>query len=143
MVAATDATVEADRNATVASSGISGSDSEVDPDSPTALFGDAAPDDVQKSEPVSVTDDDSSSFASTSSNEQTFSEGDFSTSTRQDEPSFDESFSNDEISDSPGEIKDGELFDDTASTAAGDSSGGDEGGPGLLQTLWDFFTDED
>jgi len=142
-VAATDAAMEADRNATVATSGMSTSSSDVDADSPTALFGDAAPD---KPESASTTTDDASSFA-TESTQPTYTDDDFSTSMQQDEQSFDDSSttaSDDFSSGGDESLKDGELFDDT--TSSGDATSpadGDGEGGGLLQTLWDFFTSDD
>jgi len=148
MVAATDAAVEADRNATVASSGMMGGDSAeaVDPESPSALFGDAAADDVGKS---TATDADASSFT-TESMEPSFPDDDSTFASSQDsqfesdfssqEPQFDDNdFANDDF-------QDGELFDDTASSAASTAGTGEEGGDaggGFFQSLWDFFTDDE
>jgi uncharacterized protein (AIM24 family) len=151
-VAATDAAVEADRNATVASSGLSSDNSNsVDSDSPSALFGDAAPNDVTKPDASATTGTDESSLAtdsteptlssedsfSSQSTQPTFSSDDSFASQQSSEPSFDDEFSKDEFSE--GDFEDGEIFDDTASSAAEGATG--QEGQSLFRTLWDFFTD--
>jgi uncharacterized protein (TIGR00266 family) len=138
-VAATDAAVAADRQATVASSGL-GSDA-VDGDSPSALFGDAAAQDATSTTPEAVMTDDSS-FGS-SSTEPSFTDEDFASTTQGesgfDEASFEDEFSND------ASFNDGELFDDTTSSESMSMGQGteEEGGSGLLQTLWDLFMNDD
>ena len=130
-VAATDAAIEADRQATVATSGVMGSDS-VDADSPEALFGDAAPS-ADEAAPS-----DEASFASSSS-ETSFSDDD-SFSTPMQEPSFDDTAFGNEFEDAS-EFTDGELFNDTGISGAVDPSAGvpNDGGSSIISTLWDFF----
>jgi uncharacterized protein (TIGR00266 family) len=146
-VAATDAAVEADRNATVASSGMSpngGDPSPVDPDTPSALFGDAAPETTSK--PVNdAAGDDSSSFA-TQSTEQTFSDDDGSSygssPESSNETSFSDDFSTDEFKQD--DFADGEIFDDSASSESAEvETPSEEGGSGFFQSIWDFFSDDD
>jgi len=130
MVAASDAAIDADRQATVASSGMASQ--EVDSDSPSALFGDAA-----GTEDVTKETSDDASF-STSTTETTFTDDDFS----QEEPSFDDS----EFADtSSGDFDDGKLFDDTTTESFSTESteAAEEGGSGILGTLWDLFTGGD
>ena len=139
MVAATDAAVDADRQATVASSGMVGDEASVDADSPSALFGDAAPLDststatgVDEAAPPTFQQDDYSNDATFSDN-NTFS----------DETSFsdDNSFSTDEF-----EQQDSGFFEDSTTTDVFDSGSAEEaaeGGSGILQTLWDMFTSDD
>jgi uncharacterized protein (TIGR00266 family) len=135
MVDATDAAVNADRQATVASSGMSSPDS-VEADSPSALFGDAASEDTgMPSSPDTNKMDDDSSFA-TDSTEPTFIDDDFSSSSSQGETAF-------EVSDNES-FQDGGLFDDTTTSTEGfESGGGEEEGPGMLRMLWDFVTGSD
>ena len=133
-VAATDAAVEADRQATVASSGMMGSDS-VEADSPDALFGDAAPD--AKDEMPGM---DDASFASESSDSE-FANESFSNFSQ--EQTFDDgNFANDDFEESVNDFSDGELFDDSTSASVVDAAS-DEGGSGILSTLWDMFMGDD
>ena len=144
MVAATDAAVDADRQATVASSGLyDDQSSTIDSDSPSALFGDAAPQDeasVPSSPGFGEDEPPSSAFSSNDSSvdfgedatQQQFDdfadETQFSTGT-DDQPANDD-FGMDESS---------EEFD------AGESFGGggdDEGIGGVLRSIWDFFNDD-
>lgn len=134
MVAATDAAVEADRTSTVASSGLS----DVDSESQTALFGDAAPD-APKDESGGPFGDDSATtttFSSDSSTTNTDFSDDFTSNekTFQDDSSFstDSDFGNA----SNDGVEDGVLFSDAASSAGETAS--KEGG-GLLQALRDMF----
>lgn len=143
MVAATDAAVDADRQATVASSGMQGDEEGIiDADSPSALFGDAAPDNISKAEAAGESDE--TSFA-TSTTEPTFMEDDLSSSSTMsgEEPTFDDdsTFSSGEFTESSEQdFKDGELFDDSSTTTdIGSSDAAEEGGSGLLGTLWDLF----
>lgn len=146
MVASTDAAVDADRQATVASSGMSSPDS-VEADSPSALFGDAASEDTGMSpSPDTNKMEDDSSFA-TDSTEPTFTDDDFSSSSSssqgemvfEDDAAFKDEFSDNES------FQDGGLFNDdsTTSTEGFESGGAEEEGPGLLWTLWDFFSGKD
>jgi uncharacterized protein (TIGR00266 family) len=139
---ATDAAVNADRQATVASSGISGDS--VEADSPSALFGDAASEDSGMSpSPDFNKMDDGSSFDS-GSTEPTFRDDDFSSSSSsQGETSFeDDAFSTDEFTSDEG-FQDGGFDDTTPTTEGFGGSGAEEEGPGLLRTLWDFFSGGD
>jgi uncharacterized protein (TIGR00266 family) len=144
MVDPTDAAVNADRQATVASSGVSSPDS-VEADSPSALFGDAASEDTGMSpSPDSNKMDDDSSFA-TESTEPTFTDDDFSSSSSssQGETAFEDDAFKDEFSDNES-FQDGGLFDDTTTSTEGFESGGaDEEGSGMLRMLWDFVTGND
>lgn len=136
MVAASDAAVDADRTATIASGGLS----DVDSESPTALFGDAVPN-APNHENVSPFDSDSAA-ETTFSSDLSSSSSDFGDDFTGNEAMFqdDSSFSsgNDFASDSG--VEDGELFSDTASStsdAASEESGG------ILQTLWDMMFNDD
>lgn len=124
---ATDAAKEADRHATVAASGVMGSEA-VDAESPEALFGDAAPKPHESADFM-----DSTSFADSASSEADVSDS-FSTLTS--EPSFDDSPFSSEFSENADEFVDGELFDDTTSTSGASEEGG---GGGIISTLWDLF----
>jgi len=138
----TDAAVEADRNATVASSGMASSSSD-DPESSASLFGDAAYGGGDGSAPVE------SEFPSMDSGEASttsFStENEFSQADAANMPEFEEA-----------SIVDEQPFEDDGTTFStyegGDSSGGaeaemptpgDDEGPSLLGQLWDFFRDDD
>lgn len=131
LVAASDAAVDADRQATVASSGMM----DADADSPSALYGDAAP---SNSTGSSGRDDffgestfnaDEKSFGE----EPVFSdETSFST-----ESDFDQHSQGDFFGDDTQTTTD--VFDSGA-TAVG---GGEEGGSGILGTLWDLFMGDD
>lgn len=143
-VSATDAAVEADRNATVASSGLSSPDAAaaIDSDSPSALFGDAAPADVvtkPDASPPSSAADEYASSANTDSTDPTFDDASFS-SQQSSEPSFDDEFSTDGSSSEDGNFNDGELFDDTASSATENVV---EQGQSMFSQLWDFFSGDD
>lgn len=140
-VAATDSAIDADRQATVASSGMmdDGGDSDTvdDPNSPSALFGDAAPD---KDVGISPSGDDAS--FTTDATEPTFGMDDesFTTESTLDEPTFDDgsSFSSSEDDFSQQE---GEFFgeDPGSTTDFGSDAATEEGGSSLLETLWDLF----
>ena len=149
MAAATDAAVDADRQATVASSGLYDDQSSIDSDSPSALFGDAAPQDEASApsspgfgedEPPSsaFSSDDSSVDFGEDATQQQFDdfadETQFSTGT-DDQPANDD-FGMDESSE---EFDAGESFGD-----GGDDGGGgdDDGIGGVLRSIWDFFNDE-
>lgn len=141
MVTTADQAIEADRQATVASSGMMGSN--VDADSPTELFGDAAPDDATLATGPSSSTVDSSGADDGFFKETTFN--DDVTSTTFDETSFsdDTSFSNDmEQPTEEGFWNEGDpattdVFDSgTTEEAATNSSS-------IFSTLWDFFTGDD
>jgi uncharacterized protein (TIGR00266 family) len=141
LAASTDAAVNADRQAAVASSGMSSSGNDVEADSPSALFGDAASDDAPS---LDTKMDDDASFA-TSSTEPTFMDDDFSSSSSssQGETAFEDVDFEDEFSNDAG-FQDGELFNDTSTTTEGFGSGGaEEGSSSLFGTLWDLFTGSD
>jgi uncharacterized protein (TIGR00266 family) len=140
MVAATDASVDADRQATVASSGLGDAGAD-DSSSPGALFGDAAaPESAENATDATFGDD----FSSTTTSEPSFADTSFSSS---EETSFDDgSFSSEDFD--SGDFNDGEIFDDgTASDMAEQASGlaeqASEQGSSILSTLWSMFTDDD
>ena len=111
----------------------------MDSESPSALFGDAAPKDATPTDGSSLDRDDFSSGTT----EPTFNDGtsfsdntSFSSGseTQFKDTDFDADF------DSP---QDGELFDDTGSSAA-DTMDDDGGGIGsLFSTIWDIFGGDD
>ena len=142
-VAATDAAVDADRQATVASSAM-------DADSPSALFGDAAPPVASETvaaagnasapdivESTSSTDDsswDESSSSSTLGNDTGFSE---QTSFSTDEPTFQDTTFEDGFG---GESQNSDLFDDTTMEGLGGGEETSEQGSSILGFLWDLFS---
>ncbi len=135
LVAATDAQVEMDRNATVASSGFESHDSE----SASSLFGDAAP----KDEPTYGADASSSADASTENSM-------FDDVPSSNMPEIDDatSFSTQDT-DFGEDLTEGQQFDnfqqDETSFDVGGSDGGapSEEGGGILGMIWDFLTDDD
>ena len=127
MVAATDAAVEADRQATVASSGAMSTD-DIDSESQSALFGDA----------VNAKDQDTSVGDASTTNVDEFGE-DPSWASSAEQPAFkdDDSFTAEEST-----FKDEDLFDDATTTEGlglGETAAEEGGGGGILSTLWDFF----
>jgi uncharacterized protein (TIGR00266 family) len=142
MVAATDQAVDADRQATVASSGMMGEDA----DSPSALYGDAAPkDDVPFSspstEPSSPVSEGDGLFKET-----TFTDDEATSTDETTTFSDDTSFSSDEFE----QQQQGGGFwgeEDSTTTDVFDTGGAEEaaseGGGGIMQTLWDIFTGGD
>lgn len=113
------------------------SDATADPDSPASLFGDAAPPGAEKASSAAGGDD--ASFT-TDSTEPAFNMEDDETSFGSsedpvlEEPNFDdEDFAQ----------QDGEFFgEDPSSSSAdfgSDATSSEEGGSGLLGTLWDLF----
>ena len=133
-----DSAIEADRQATVASSGMESSGgTAVDDSSPSALFGDAAPKEETLASAGSTAPDDpfgsDDSFASNNSSYE--------------EPTFDDtSVSSDEFTPDGSDFADGEFFDDSTSTSASEGASeaaGDEGGSSIFQTLWDMFMGDD
>jgi hypothetical protein len=142
MAAATDEAVNFDRQATVASSGMMDSDDgALDSESPSALFGDAAPKDAPS--PSSPMEEPSSTFEQDDFSKDSFSE-DGSTFTDETAFSDDSSFSTDDFSSqSQGGFDDPtqtDVFDTGSSGVAEEAS---EATGGMLQTLWDFFTNDD
>jgi len=136
-VAATDAAVDADRQATVASSG-------VNPDSPEALFGDAAPaedsatataSDEPPPQDDTFADDASWSNQTQSQNETTFSDDGFGEESFSTEDSFQEDTFGDDTSFSTFEESSSSMAD-AASDAASDEGGGVGS---VLSTIWDLF----
>lgn len=157
MVAASDASIEADRQATVGTSGAMTDDA----DSPSALFGDAAPQDSTStasnpdagwSDPPPLTEeptfqDDNTSFSDSSTPQddtslfgETDTTGDGSDSG---DPWFGEEKFGDDSSfgsfgDGSGESGDGSDLFDGASSEEGQSAASS-----ILSTLWDIFTGGD
>ncbi|KAL3781911.1 hypothetical protein HJC23_004096 [Cyclotella cryptica] len=137
----TDAAVEADRNATIASSGMM--ENSADPESAESLFGDAAyggtppTDDAMNPETT-----ESDSFSSLS-NDDTFAESEINVPEFEEPAMSEPQFEEDETTFS--------SFDDDQSL--GDESQGfevgeevpkpAEEGPSLFSQLWDFFTNDD
>mmetsp|Transcript_8769 Transcript_8769/g.8895 ORF Transcript_8769/g.8895 Transcript_8769/m.8895 type:complete len:251 (-) Transcript_8769:353-1105(-) len=129
-VAATDEAIMADRNAAVASSGFGGDDissSQLDdPESPSGLFGDAAPTDFTPPSNQASEDDffTEEGFNSTDDVDQSFS------------TETDDWASSDNMDD----------FEDNETTFTSDDSDSgisdnSESDGGLMNTLWDFFRD--
>lgn len=141
MAAASEQAIEADRQATIASSGMMGSN--VDADSPSELFGDAAPRDATPS-----TNQVNSSADASSGNDGVYKETTFTddaTTTTFDDNSFSDetSFSDEldpkmdesqwnETSDPATEVFDSGVVEEAATTSSS-----------MLRTLWDFFTGDD
>lgn len=130
-VAAADASIQSERLATVATSGQA-----EDPNSPSSLFGDAAPEDNATNKTL---DNGNDTFAtddsfSTSSSEPTFSDSDFA-STEYSEPSFND----DELKGDDFSSEDFSSFDEGTSTEGLADSVSDESGSSIIGTLWDLF----
>lgn len=134
--AASDAAIEADRAATVATSGI-GSTGSIDSESPSALFGDA----VTPSQNSSSADSSAASSQSYDSapNEQPIFDDSSSFSSESNEPMFNDDISIDEGM-GDGNINDGELFDDTVTDA---SENVVEESQSFFRKVWDFFSDQE
>ena len=151
MVAATDAAVDADRNATVASSGMMESEA-VDSESPESLFGDAAPKDSSTSssnasEPsASTMTPEDSSFQEDTFKETTFTD-DGTSATEETSFSDDNSFSTSDDFDQQQSQDD--FFDDQTTTDVFESGSeaasedAAESGMSFLKSVWDFFMDDD
>ena len=142
-IAASDAAVEADRQATVATSGAM-----EDSDSPNALFGDAAPEDMPPltQEPIESFGESMSQDQSLSggndfpadqgfSDETTFGDDEFSDQSSdfaQDDTSFSSSDESsdlgDSLSDAAGDVDTGSIVDTAKS---------------IVSSLWDFFSGDD
>ena len=136
-VAATDAAVEADRQATVASSGAT-SPSDIDSESQSALFGDAVSD-----------SGDQGSSSSNSNDSQTTDEFASSSTSTTDETTFTDSHDSFETDSRETTFQNEEFFDDqgfpddTTTTDGLDDAGdaaGEDGASSILSTLWDLFT---
>lgn len=142
-VAATDAAIEADRQATVASSGA------MDADSQSALFGDAvspASDPTPSSSSSAAPDVESvDSMSDSSSFGQETSFGDDSDFTDQSTFSNETTFKDDDFGDSFGDPQQGgDMFDD--STIEGLSGGAEEAvdqGSSIFSMLWDLISGGD
>jgi len=130
VLSGTEESIQADRNATVASSGLGDDNSMAnveDPDSPSALFGDAA----------AAPETDSTPNIDSNTNIDSFED---STSFSNEEEQFDDfedTFSTDNQSESDRFQEDETSFD------TGTSGSEEDSGSGLLGTLWDLFTDKD
>lgn len=141
-VAATDAAVDADRQATVASSGTNAT---ADPDSPSALFGDAAPPEESPPSTGSVTEDaplqDENPFGQ---GEETFQQDEPAFA---DDPQFDDGFGEESFSTDDSFSNDGFEEDTSFSTldepSAASSEEASEGASSILSTLWDLITGRD
>jgi uncharacterized protein (TIGR00266 family) len=155
MVAATDQAVNADRQATVAASGIGNSESSggnLDADSPSALFGDAA---VPEAAPTASSETSSASsdpgFADSNMDKgsaMTDGAGDdaFSNDFSTEETSFNDDNYTDFSSEQQQHATDGDLVNDAGESISdvGDGGGGgNEEGSSIFQTLWDFFSGRD
>ena len=141
-VAATDAAVEADRQATVASSGLGDASGDVgvmDPDSPAALFGDAAStEDLTRAaggESISSNGGDEYSKEPFTDDVPGFDDStSFSTDDQQsmEQNEFDDGFEGDQTSFDDGSVDFGEdAVKETAETAKS-----------IFSQIWDFFNDE-
>ncbi len=129
LVASTDAAVEADRNATVASSGLSDT---ADPESSSALFGDAAP-----ASAGSTDHSESSSVIHDESNIMPPEPGlDDSTSFSTEDTDFGEDITNQQFDDF--------QQDETSfSTDIGGEGGDSDGGSSIIDTIWNIFFEDD
>eukprot|EP00560_Eucampia_antarctica_P007230 CAMPEP_0197829130 /NCGR_PEP_ID=MMETSP1437-20131217/5585_1 /TAXON_ID=49252 ORGANISM="Eucampia antarctica, Strain CCMP1452" /NCGR_SAMPLE_ID=MMETSP1437 /ASSEMBLY_ACC=CAM_ASM_001096 /LENGTH=487 /DNA_ID=CAMNT_0043430633 /DNA_START=36 /DNA_END=1499 /DNA_ORIENTATION=- len=144
-VAGTDAAVDADRQATVASSGLTGDD--IDSESPESLFGDAASKDV--SPPGSSSVSDSDTFGETADfSSESDSDANFGENKTNEEQSFDDFGQDDQTSfstefDSEDDFSSGDEFD-TENNFGSNESTDEEGGIGsIFGKLWDLFNDDD
>jgi uncharacterized protein (AIM24 family) len=147
-----EAALEADRTATIASSGVSSVDSSihdsaaVDSESPSALFGDAAssPSADASSQTASgpVSDSWESPLYNDVSAPKTQLYDDTTSAGSSSEPSFDDEFSVENPIDDGAStsISDGELFDDTVSSSTEEAV---EAGKSLFRQIWDFFNDQE
>lgn len=164
-VAATDAAVDADRQATVSSSGFTGdneNDDEgaIDSESPESLFGDAAFKDESSTSSGDTTSStssdefgDATSFSSAGSSdpdtgnyeELQFSEQSFDDNESQmfdDQTSFSTDFdSEDDFSSNDGFDSENDFSSDLGESTTGDDEGGGIGS--IFSTLWDMFSDDD
>ena len=154
--ASAEAAIEADRQATVASSATDlNPDSGVDANSPQALFGDAAPSTAtttttSTTNPMDPSPQEETAFSSDSSpsNETTFQDDDMTSfSTDSSSSSSSSSFWDTTTDDDPfanntsNGPADGELFDDTGNSNNDDNDNDDDGdGGGLFGMLWDVFS---
>mmetsp|Transcript_5205 Transcript_5205/g.14754 ORF Transcript_5205/g.14754 Transcript_5205/m.14754 type:complete len:483 (+) Transcript_5205:107-1555(+) len=149
-VAATDAAVDADRQATVASSGLyDDQSSTIDSDSPSALFGDAAPQDEASapSSPSSPGFEDEPPSSAFSSDDSSVDFGEDATQQQFDDFADETQFSTDDqpTNDDFGMDESSEEFDAGESFGGDDDGGGgdDEGIGRVLRSIWDFFNDDE
>lgn len=133
LVAATDQAQQADRNATIASSGLDTSSS--DPESASSLFGDAAPKDDSSYAATSI-DEPTNSFQNNSSTSPEMEDSSFSSES----VDFGDDLTNDSQFD---DFQQDETSFSTESSDFGTSEGGEEEGSGILGMIWDFLTDDD
>jgi uncharacterized protein (TIGR00266 family) len=152
MVAATDQAVNADRQATVASSGMMG-DGNLDADSPSALFGDAAAPEATSpvSPETSISASSEPDFTGSGMDDgstMTDGVGDeaFSNDFTTEETTFNDDDSTDFASEQQQDVTDGDIFDDGEESISDNGGGGggeNEGGSSIFQTLWDIFSGKD
>jgi uncharacterized protein (AIM24 family) len=131
--AASDAAMEADRAATVATSGIDSS-SNIDAESSSALFGDTV---SSSNNPIST---ESMTDLNSPSEEQAIFDDNSSFFTESNEPTFEDDFSTEEPTGS-NNISDGELFEDSVSENVAENV--TEEGQSIFRKLWDFFSDQE
>ena len=134
--AASDAAIEADRAATVATSGIN-NPSNIDAESQSALFGDTVSP-SQSATTVDTSPTGAQSYESVPNEQPTFDDSS-SFSSDNNDPTFDDDISIDDGM-GDGSLKDGELFDDTAVDA---SENVVEETQSLFRKIWDFFSDQE
>jgi uncharacterized protein (AIM24 family) len=142
-----DAAIDADRNATIASSGIPSQDA----NSPSALFGDAA---ASSSDGITTTIDNGTNISSFETDDN-FNSNDSFTSSSSTETTFidddnDDFFQGDNVQRDMTNEEDGELFNDDKSDYMSSSSNDTlptddtgEASTGVLKSLWNFFTGND
>ena len=141
LVASTDGAIEADRNATVASSGFSQTPG--DSESSSALFGDAVPASASHAQEGNEEMDTNAGFSD-------FSDTQFSDdSSNSSIPSLDDSTSFSTEDTGFGDDLSSEQFDEfgqdetTFSTEGDGDTGGSDDGQSVISTLWDFFFHND
>jgi uncharacterized protein (AIM24 family) len=135
--AASEAAIEADRAATVATSGAN-SESNIDAESQSALFGDAVSPPQSSAPNVDTNLSSPQSHDSLPNTEPAFDDSS-SFSSESNEPTFDDDASyNDGIDESS--INDGELFDDTTVDATENVV---QETQSIFRTIWDFFSDQE
>jgi uncharacterized protein (AIM24 family) len=143
-----EAALEADRTATIASSGVSSADSSihdsaaVDSESPSALFGDVASSPDSQAAPGPDSDSWESPLYNGADAPAAQLYDDTASAGSSSEPSFDDEFSVENPMDDGAStsISDGELFDDTVSSTTEEAV---ETGKSMFRQLWDFFNDQE
>jgi len=136
LVAATDQSIQADRNATVAASGLG---SPTDSESASSLFGDAAPTEDPSFESTGQTAQSSDSFGSPFDESSTMPDMDDSTSFSTEDADFGEDLTKDGQFDDFEQDETSFSVDDGISSSEPDAV---EEGRGLLATIWDLFNDD-